>query len=55
MNPYRNFLNQPEISVIGFDLNNLCLFGPIIQAMLGQGAKGAHPRSQRNHNICLSN
>ena len=55
MNANRNFLHQPEVRVIGFDLNDLGIFGPIVHAMLGQGSKGAHARTEGNDHVGLRN
>ena len=48
-----DFFDQAQIGVVGFNLDDLGLFGPVVHAVLGQGAKRPHARAQRHHHVGL--
>ena len=48
-----NFLDQPKIGVVGFNLDHLGVLGPVVQTVLRQGAEGTHARTQCQHHIGL--
>ena len=49
-----DFFDQAQIGVVGFNLDDLGVFGPVVHAVLRQGAKRPHARAQRHHHISLS-
>jgi hypothetical protein len=49
----RDLLHQAEHGVVGVDLDDLGILGPVVHAVLRQGAEGAEPAAQRDHHVGL--
>ena len=53
MHTHRDLFDQTQVGVVGLDLNDLGVFGPVVQPVLRQRAKRTHARAQCHHHISL--
>ena len=53
MHTHRDLFDQPQIGVVCLHLDDLGVFGPVVQPVLRQCAKRPHARAQRHHHIGL--
>src|SRR6218665_2170153 len=44
-----DLLDQPQVGVVGLDLDDLRVLGPVVDAVLRQRAERAHARAEREH------
>jgi hypothetical protein len=49
----RDLLHQAQHGVVGVDLDDLGILGPVVHAVLRQGAEGAEAAAQRHHHVGL--
>ena len=49
-----NFLHQTKVGVVGFHLDDLGGFGPVVHAVLWERAEGTHARTEGDHHVGLS-
>ena len=55
MHTHGDLFDQTQVGVVGLHLDDLGIFGPVVQPVLRQRAKRAHARTQCHHHIGLGN